>query len=360
MSRAVQAILFATACLLPAVLIVVAAFVGGVWVWLALASITVLVVCMDRFGPQFATDGAFGIALPVVVGSAHFVVLAATLWAVGQNDDLGLGAKILLVAVTGLFAGQVSNACAHELIHRRDAFGRRLGTAVYCSMLNGHHVSAHLLVHHVHACTDKDPNSAPLGQGFYRYLVKTSVAEFRAGLAAETARYGKSTSSGHPYLVYALGAGVSLLAAWFLGGVWAVVALLAISLHAQSQLLLSDYVQHYGLRRETDAMGKPEPMGPQHSWNAPQSYSSALMMNAPRHSDHHMNPARDFTQLRLDDRMPVLPRSFPVMGAVALIPPLWRRMMDRRVAKWGQGKIKREQRAKASGTSQFIGYAVEE
>ncbi|WP_342635569.1 hypothetical protein [Antarcticimicrobium luteum] len=58
------------------------------------------------------------------------------------------------------------------------------------------------------------------------------------------------------------------------------------------------------------------------------------MLNAPRHSDHHQNPARALPALRLDGRMPVLPRSMPVMAVIALIPPLWRRIMDRRARGW--------------------------
>lgn len=325
---------FALASLLPAALMLVAAFLGGVWLWTAIASITLCVVAMDRVGPGFDALPSSAKALPVSVALAHFLMLAAVLWAVCHNSGLISGEKILLVITMGLFAGQVSNACAHELIHRSDRTSRRLGTAIYCSILNGHHVSAHMLVHHVHAGTDKDPNSAPLGQGFYRFFASATLAEYRAGFAAETQRLVKRARWQHPYLLYGAGALTALFAASLIGGWLAVLSLLAISLHAQSQLLLSDYLQHYGLRRRTDETGKPEPMGPQHSWNAPQSYSSALMMNAPRHSDHHMNPARDFTQLRLTEEMPTLPRSVPVMGAIALVPPLWRHMMDARAGAW--------------------------
>ena len=350
-------LLFGLACLLPAALIVTAAFFGSFWLWAALASITVCVVIMDRAGPQFEAPASSAQILPLAVGLAHFAALTTVLWALGQTGELRVGEKVLLVITMGLFAGQVSNACAHELIHRADRASRRLGTAIYCSILNGHHVSAHLLVHHVHAGTDKDPNSAPLGQGFYRYYLKTSIAEYRAGFKAEAKRIGGKARLRHPYLLYSAGSAVMLLLAWLIGGGLAVVGLLAISLHAQAQLLLSDYLQHYGLSRQLDEAGKPEPMGPQHSWNAPQSYSSALMMNAPRHSDHHMNPARDFTQLRLTTEMPTLPRSVPVMGAIALVPPLWRRMMDVRARKWSHdGAVRDPNQTKPSTipTSQAI------
>ena len=108
-----------------------------------------------------------------------------------------------------------------------------------------------------------------------------------------------------------------------------------VAAYAQLQLLLSDYVQHYGLRRGLRADGRREPVGPQHSWNAPSWYSGAMMLNAPRHSDHHLRPGRAFPDLSLDPvKMPMLPRSLPVMATIALVPPLWRRVMDRRAARW--------------------------
>ena len=58
-----------------------------------------------------------------------------------------------------------------------------------------------------------------------------------------------------------------------------------------------------------------------------------MMLNVPRHSDHHLNPNRPYPNLRIEeDRMPILPKSLPVMGIIALWPPLWRSMMDERVA----------------------------
>ena len=60
-----------------------------------------------------------------------------------------------------------------------------------------------------------------------------------------------------------------------------------------------------------------------------------MMLNAPRHSDHHMHPSRAFPALELTPgTMPMLPRSLPVMAVLALVPPLWHRVMDRRVARW--------------------------
>ena len=111
---------------------------------------------------------------------------------------------------------------------------------------------------------------------------------------------------------------------------------LALSLHAQSQLLLSDYVQHYGLMRRTLPDGRLEPVADRHSWNAPHWFSAGMMLNAPRHSDHHAHPARPYPALRLPapDAAPHLPWPLPVCCLVALVPPLWRRMIHPRLAPW--------------------------
>lgn len=58
-----------------------------------------------------------------------------------------------------------------------------------------------------------------------------------------------------------------------------------------------------------------------------------MLVNAPRHADHHVNPLRPYSALRLDEGRPLLPYPVAVMGALAMIPPLSRRVMDRRVEK---------------------------
>jgi alkane 1-monooxygenase len=76
------------------------------------------------------------------------------------------------------------------------------------------------------------------------------------------------------------------------------------------------------------------PVSPALSWNAPHWFTGHLMLNAPRHSDHHAHPSLPFPALRLErsDGVPMLPASLPVMAAAAMIPPVWHRVMDRRLA----------------------------
>lgn len=334
---------FYVATLTPVGLITLACLLGGVWPALALLYMTVFVALADRLGPEALPDiqGAERAAngLSVLLGGLNFLLLPLGVWAIAAAPWLGGWGRGMTGLALGMFLGQVSHPNAHELIHRGNRWLRRLGVAVYISILFGHHASAHPKVHHVHVATPRDPNSARPGEGFYRFWPRAWVGSFVAGFQAETAARRRAGRGGlHPYAVYVGGALLGLLLAWALAGARGLGIYVALCAYAQMQLLLADYVQHYGLRRRDGPEGKAEPAGPQHSWNGAEWYSSALMLNAPRHSDHHQNPGRAYPALRLDRAtMPVLPHPMPAMAAIALVPPLWRRMMDARARAWAAG-----------------------
>lgn len=329
---------FTAATLGLVALLILAVVLGGIWTACALLYITVFTFFLDKLSTLAGPDDP-GIEFPAGTGLSlalalmHFPLFFGAV-AVVANDTAPPLDRVLVFFAVALFAGQVSNSNAHELIHRQNRMLRLLGTSVYTSMLFGHHVSAHLRVHHVHAATNRDPNSARLGENFYAFALRAWWGSFRAGWQAE-ARLRRDTAGLHPYAIYLGGAALSVALAAALAGGAGVAALLGLSLYAQTQLLLSDYVQHYGLRRNQTAPNRWEPIGPSHSWNAPHGFSAALMLNAPRHSDHHAHPARAYPGLALDRaRMPVLPQSLPVMAVLALLPPVWHRLMDRRARKW--------------------------
>jgi len=77
---------------------------------------------------------------------------------------------------------------------------------------------------------------------------------------------------------------------------------------------------------------------PRHSWNAAQRASNWLLINLQRHSDHHYKPDRRFALLQTwtEADAPQLPRGYPMMTELAMIPPLWRRRMNPRVRAWRQ------------------------
>jgi alkane 1-monooxygenase len=270
--------------------------------------------------------------LLVTLGLLHLLVLPVAVWAAAGDSGLGPAARVGLALGAGLWIGQVAVPAAHELIHRGDRGRFLLGAAVYSSLLFGHHASAHRLVHHRHVATRDDPNTARAGEGFWRFFLRAWAGSFRAGLQAERALRGH----GGPYAGYSVGAAAALALGFAAAGLAGVAVWTGIALHAVSQILLADYVQHYGLVRRLRPDGRPEPVGDRHSWNAPHRFTARMMLNAPRHSDHHAHPARPYPALGLPDAeaAPRLPHALPLCCVVALLPPLWRRMMAPHLARW--------------------------
>lgn len=333
---------FAAAALLPLPLLALGLAFGTGWLWAAFLYMAALTVVMDQLVPL--TSGAeegeeFPVAdvLLVSVALGALTLLPLAVWAVAGDSGLRLGERLLILAAAGFWLGQVAHPAAHELIHRprRELF--RLGAVVYVALLFGQHASAHRLVHHRHVASAQDPNTARAGEGFYRFALRAWRGSFVEGWRAETALRARGTGLGpHPYLAYVAGSLAALgLGALIAGPVGAGVWLL-LALHAQSQILLSDYVQHYGLKRATLPDGRLEPVGLRHSWNTAHWFSSALMLNAPRHSDHHAHPSRPFPALRLppEDAAPRLPWPLPVACALALAPRAWRRALRPHLARW--------------------------
>lgn len=327
---------FAAATLAPALSLALGAATGGVWLGLALLWIFALPLLLDQLLPLVETDAPEGAEFPaadtllVALALAALALLAiATAATTGalpaplSAAPLDASQKAAMLLATGLWLGQIAHPAAHELIHRPDRRLFRLGVLVYSALLIGHHASSHRLVHHRHVATADDPATARRGEGFWRFLLRAGIGGFRAGFRAEAARPHRL----HPYAAYLALSAAALALAFLIGG-WAGVAVWALlACHAQVQIHLSDYVQHYGLRRRITE-GRPEPVGPAHSWNGAHWFSSALLLNAPRHSDHHAHPARPYPALRLPPEAPRLPWPLPLAALIALFPPLWRRLMQ--------------------------------
>ncbi|AHM02605.1 Alkane-1 monooxygenase [Roseibacterium elongatum DSM 19469] len=280
---------YACATLPPALFLGLGATLWGGFAIIALIWLTLFAALLDRLlappRPEADDHEPWSDGLSLLLAVLHLALLPLVLVAL-TGDMLGIGQKLALFFGTASFFGQVSHPNAHELIHRRPRLYRALGAAVYVSVGFGHHVSAHRLVHHRFVGTADDPNTPQPGESYWAYLPRAWTGSFRAGLSQEQQRLtrrGKAPRGiENPYWIWSGGALACLGAAAWLGGVATALLLLALWGLTGAQILLSDYIQHYGLRRLTLTNGRLEPVAPHHSWNAPRGFSSYLMMNRPR------------------------------------------------------------------------------
>ncbi|MBF9032272.1 alkane 1-monooxygenase [Rhodobacterales bacterium HKCCE3408] len=331
---------YAVVTVVPLLLIVAGSFFGGYFPLLALLWLTVLAAIGDAVleppAPEEAGEWTERLSAGLAIG--HLMLIPVVLMGL-DNARLSAGAQLALFLAVASYMGQVSHPNAHELIHRNPAWLRRLGAIVYTSILFGHHVSAHRMVHHAHVGTPKDPATPLPGESFWAYVPRAWRGSAEAGFAAEAEQLERSDlppfALENPYWFWGLGGIFTLVVVAAMGGVLGVIVFLALCALVHLQILLSDYVQHYGLQRLNLPNGRVESVGAHHSWNAPRGFSSLLMLNAPNHSEHHLHPGRPFNRLTAPeaDAAPRLPYPMPIMAAIATVPGAWSRLMDRRALK---------------------------
>ncbi len=270
----------------------------------------------------------------------QIVTQLGLIWYATRAAHLSGAEKALLFYNVGLMAGGVGIVYAHELMHQRTKLERWLGDLLMASVLYSHFRSEHLLVHHIHVGTPKDPVSARYNEGFHRFFLRvlrqSPVSAFRAEKAMLARKGLPWHHPSNPFWRYwALQAGMLALAL-ILGGWEGLMWLIVQAFFAISFLELTNYVEHYGLTRKHLENGRYEHVQPHHSWNASHRVTNWLLINLQRHSDHHYKPSRRFPLLQTytDAEAPQLPFGYPVMTLMALVPPLWRRRMNPRVRAW--------------------------
>lgn len=261
--------------------------------------------------------------------------------------DLSVVDKIGLAISIGCIGGIGINT-AHELGHKREANERWLSKIALAQSFYGHFYIEHNRGHHVRVATPEDPASSRLGENFYQFWPRTVGGSLTSAWRIEKRRYARKKT--HPFHL-----GNDVLNAWLMSLVlWgALVAWLGVGLLPYlvvqaivgfSLLEVVNYMEHYGMRRQKVGVGdrqRYERVDPSHSWNSNNIATNVLLYHLQRHSDHHANPTRRYQTLRDFEESPVLPTGYAGMIVLALVPPVWRRVMDPRVLAHFDGDVSR-------------------
>jgi len=270
----------------------------------------------------------------------QFATVFGLIWYVTRSDHLAVWEQVVLFAGVGVAAGAVGIVYAHELMHQKNRWERWLADLLLASVLYSHFRSEHLRVHHLHVGTPRDPVTARYNEGFHRFfwrVLRTCPPSAWQAEQALLARRGLTMRSRlNPFWTYAGLQGAMLALALALGGWHGLALFLVQAFVAIWQLELVNYLEHYGLTRRHLGAGRYEHVQPRHSWNAAHRASNWFLINLQRHSDHHFKPDRRFPLLQnwTDAHAPQLPYGYPLMAAIALVPPVWRRVMNPRVRAW--------------------------
>ena len=183
--------------------------------------------------------------------------------------------------------------------------------------------------------TPLDPVTARLHEGYWHFLPRAVMGEYRSAWALETERLrrqGQPWWSASNQMLQFQGA-QALLAVGVLAvfGPWGLLAWLGAATVGYVLFQLVNYVEHYGLLRRQTAPGLYERVQPHHSWNSEYPLGRILLYELTRHSDHHYQAARPYHTLRHQPASPQMPTGYPGMMLLAIVPPLWFRVMNERV-----------------------------
>ena len=322
---------------------------GGGWVfalpfygWTMFAILDVLVgLDEENADPSTPERDLFWYRLITLIWfPIQFAVQFGLIWYVTRADHLATWEMVVLFIGVGVASGTVGINYSHELLHQKSRLERWLGDLLLATVLYSHFRSEHLRVHHLWVGTRRDPVTARYNEGFHRFLPRVLLECPRSAWQAEVTMLARKGlpwwHRSNPFWRYGVLQAAMILLALTVGG-WAGLGLFLVqAVAAVLQLELVNYIEHYGLTRKHLGDGKYERVLPRHSWNASHRMSNWLLINLQRHSDHHYKPDRRFPLLQTygTDEAPNLPYGYPVMTLCALVPPLWRRVMNPRVRAW--------------------------
>jgi alkane 1-monooxygenase len=292
--------------------------------------------------PTLESDAWYRWLTWLAVPAVWLTVIAATWLAV--RGDLSLFGWLGLAVSVGWTSGAGINV-AHELGHKKEALERWLARFALAPACYGHFVVEHVRGHHRDVATPEDPASSRFGESYYRFMLREIPGAFRRGWELERERLaglGRSAFDIRNENLQAWGLSVLFWGGLLLALGPAVLPFMVVqAVFAYSLLSAANYVEHYGLLRARRADGRYERTAPRHSWNSNHVVSNLLLYQLQRHSDHHAWPARRYQSLRHFDEAPQLPTGYFGMFILALVPPLWRRVMDPRVLAHVDGDLSR-------------------
>ena len=328
---------------------VLGALWGGVWVaglplysWVLFSILDAINgLNEDNADPETPeTNLTYYRAITLIWFPLQAVLLFWMVWYVPQAAHLGGLEKLVLFFGAGIVSGTVGINYSHELMHQKPVAERWLADLLLAMVFYGHFRSEHLRVHHLYVGTPRDPVTARYNEGFHRFFPRVLLHCYGSAWRAEVAMLARKGlqpfDKSNPFWRYwGLQAGMICLA-FGLGGWQGLGLFLFQAMVAIWQLELVNYVEHYGLTRHYLGEGKYEHVRPHHSWNATQKASNWLLINLQRHSDHHFKPDRRFPLLQTyaANDAPQMPYGYPVMTVAAMLPPIWRRIMNPRVRAW--------------------------
>lgn len=243
--------------------------------------------------------------------------------------------RIGRTASMGLLCGVLGINLAHELGHRNTWHEQFMAKTLLLTSLYMHFFIEHNRGHHRNVGTPEDPSTARKGENLYTFIIRSIVFSLISAWNLEKKRLQRQkTSVWHPsneMLQFIFIEILAIAIVYFVFGINAMWFFIVAAVLGFVLLETVQYIEHYGLARKKVTEKRYENTNPTHSWNSNHLLGRLLLFELSRHSDHHYQPHRKYQILKSHDKSPQMPTGYPGMMLLSTIPPLWFKLMDKKV-----------------------------
>jgi alkane 1-monooxygenase len=185
--------------------------------------------------------------------------------------------------------------------------------------------------HHATVGIAHEGTTPPLGQGVWDFLMCNAGFSFRSAWNMERRRQSRRrlrlvrNRFVQQWLLTAVIAAMFVSAAAAAGLVLFVVQA-AFGIYTTEYV---NYTQHYGLERNRD-----EPLSGGLSWSSNGFGTNAVTLNITRHAHHYLRGGLRYYELEHMNGVPMLPAGYLALFFPAMVPAIWRKLMDRRARRF--------------------------
>ncbi|TJY34791.1 alkane 1-monooxygenase [Pontimicrobium aquaticum] len=267
--------------------------------------------------------------LPITYGLLVIALITVT------NNQLQTFEFIGLMLSVGMVLGTNGINVGHELGHRQKTNERFIGKALLLPSLYMHFYIEHNYGHHLHAATKEDPATARYNQTVYSFWITSTIRQYISAWKIQLKLLKNQNTSflsfKNDMFWYLILQSLYLFVAFLLFGKLGLLFSIGAAITGFLLLETVNYIEHYGLLRKKAASGRYERVKEVHSWNSNHVVGRIVLYELTRHSDHHFKSSKKYQILECHDTSPQMPYGYPTSMVLALIPPLWFNIMNKRV-----------------------------
>ena len=303
-----------------------------IWVFILVPIIDIMLPYLNKTDQELNENLLHNFSIIIILPCILFLIIFGLF--VVSDSSISVFTVAALGAAVGMSGGSIGITTAHELIHRQSYFMRSLGVILLILCLYGHFRIEHVYGHHKNVATKEDPATARKGENFYFYFIRCVINSVISSWKIEKnilyKKNLKTFSLQNRMLHYFSLQFIFLLIAFYIAGINGLIFVFFHSLVSITLLELVNYIQHYGLTRNIYE-GKYERFSEYHSWNSRHISANWSTFNLGLHSEHHKSASKHYPLLSQEEKKMEMPSNYSVMLIMALIPPIWFFVMNRKL-----------------------------